>query len=409
MAHVDSRTRYFSQQTDRHGREVFYYRRPGFPKIRLNEKPGTPAMDRAYHAAARLTDKRAADKAAGIVSDDAKARPMVVCKPTQRPEYVRQFGDSAAPGAEGTLRWAVERYEASGQFKSLGAHTRQCYLINLRRVLALRTDDGANAYGEWLLDTMEQKHVEAIRRKLAHMPATADGTVKHLRTMFYWLKSEKLFTGDNPAAGAKWLHPYNDDNEGWATWERADLEDFMHTHPIGTAAHTALGLILYAGCRITDVGAMSRFNEKKDGSELHWTESKGRDSRAQGKHRPKNKKRQLVIVPELRAILDAAMSRNPDARAFVTQDDGTPYSRGSIQKRFKSWCEEAGLKPNLAAHGLRKASAAMIFGETGNEANLCAVFGWKIGSGMSALYARRFDKQRARFNAAVLVPSRSAA
>lgn len=395
MANVAKGTIYYSAQTNQQGATVYYYRRPGFPKIRLDALPGTPAMDRAYHAAAKTIAKLASDKAAGVTPE----RAMTLCKPSANPDYIRRFGDVAEPGAEGTLRWAVDRYMASDTYRALGAHTRQCYAINLRRVCSMRSSDGTSAYGEWLIDMMELKHVEGIQRQLKHAKATADGTVRNLRTMFYWLKRERLMRADNPTVGITWLHPYNDDNEGWATWERADLEHFMHTHPIGTAAHTALGLILYAGCRITDVCELSRFHEKKNASELHWIESKGRDSIAEGKHRPKNKKRQLLIAPELRAILDAAMAKNPNARAFVAQDNGEPYRRGAIQKTFKRWCEEAGLDKRLAAHGLRKAAAAMIYGETGNEATLCAVFGWKIGSQMAALYARRFDKQRAQSSA----------
>lgn len=395
MAHVEKGKRYFSAQLNQHGTPVFYYRRPGFPRIQLKAEPGSAAMDRAFYAAEKLTSERAGNKAAGIV--ETPARKMTICRPSTNPEYIRRFGDTAEPGVERSLRWAVDQFE-TGHLQTCKPHTRQCYLINLRRVCSMQFE--GNAFGDWNIDQMEPKHVARIQRNLASTPATADGTVKHLRAMFYWLKKEKLFRGDNPAAEAQWLHPYNDDNEGWATWERADVDSFMHTHPIGTAAHTALGLILYAGMRITDVGLMTRFqSEKKGGTELHWIESKGRDSTAAGKHRPKNKERKLAIMPELRAILDAAIAKNPDARALVCQDDGQPYSRGSIQKVFKRWCEEAGLNSNLAAHGLRKAAASMIYGETGNEAHLCAVFGWKIGSGMAALYARRFDKQRAQASA----------
>jgi hypothetical protein len=43
--------RYVCGYRTRHGQQVYYLRRPGWPKIRLHEVPGTEAFDREYRAA----------------------------------------------------------------------------------------------------------------------------------------------------------------------------------------------------------------------------------------------------------------------------------------------------------------------------------------------------------------------
>ena len=65
MARVSKGTRYFNPQVTQRGKAVFYYRRPGFSRIRLDAEPGTAAMDRAYYAPDKATKKLAEAKATG--------------------------------------------------------------------------------------------------------------------------------------------------------------------------------------------------------------------------------------------------------------------------------------------------------------------------------------------------------
>jgi integrase len=391
MATIGKGTRYYSEEKTRHGKLVVYYRRPRFPKIKLDATPNTAAMDRAYHAAEKLTNQRAADKAAGVVV--ANDRPMRVCTPTKRPEYVRQFGDTAAPGVERSLRWALAWDQASPYFNKMKRRTRSTVSNLYRQIVALRNDAG-KAYGDWDIDQMDSSHVSAIQQKLKDRPATADGAVRNLKAMFYRLQRADLFSGVNPAKGVTWLHPYNDDNDGWPQWDSEALDKYERRHALHTPARMALGLILYAGKRMGDVATSGPHEFANGKRAFHWIEGKGKDSQIEGKHRPENKSRKLVVAPELREIIEAQKVRHP--RAFVVKLDGQPYAQRGLEDAFKVWCRQAGLEPQYSAHGARKLAAAMMYEGGMNEAQLCAIFGWRIGSRMAAWYAKNFDKARAQ-------------
>jgi hypothetical protein len=99
-------------------------------------------------------------------------------------------------------------------------------------------------------------------------------------------RKHERFTGDNPASGFVWLRPYNDQEEGFFTWEDEHLEAYMARHPIGSRARMAFALMYYAGVRKSDAFQLGPLHVKARGSELHWTEWKGSRSTALGKHRP---------------------------------------------------------------------------------------------------------------------------
>jgi integrase len=63
---------------------------------------------------------------------------------------------------------------------------------------------------------------------------------------------------------------------------------------------------------------------------------------------------------------------------FVLNKYGRPYSYGGFDQAFDDWCDQAGLPEQCTAHGVRKAAAALMYENGASEAELCAIFGWKI-------------------------------
>jgi hypothetical protein len=51
------------------------------------------------------------------------------------------------------------------------------------------------------------------------------------------------------------------------------------------------------------------------------------------------------------------------------------------------------------AHGVRKAAAALMYENGANEAELCSIFGWRIGSRMAAYYAKKYNARRTQTRA----------
>jgi hypothetical protein len=86
--------KYLCEDRDRHGNMRLYVRKPGQPKIRIREMPGTPEFFRSYQLAL-----------AGISTGQQPRGPVI------------------QPAASGTLRWLIEQYYGCAEFKALGSNT----------------------------------------------------------------------------------------------------------------------------------------------------------------------------------------------------------------------------------------------------------------------------------------------
>jgi integrase len=82
----------------------------------------------------------------------------------------------------------------------------------------------------------------------------------------------------------------------------------------------------------------------------------------------------IPLLPDLLAEL--ALHPRTDQLAFLTTDNGKPFSAAGFGNKFRTWCDDAEL-PHCSAHGLRKAAAVRhaLNGATAPE--LMAWFGWK--------------------------------
>jgi integrase len=390
MAHVGKGTEYFSEQVNRLGTTVYYYRRSGFKKIRLDAPPNSAAMDRAFYAAAKKVDALAEAKASGIpVEPD---RPMVVCKPTTNPEYVKRFGDVAEPGAIGSVRWLVGEFEVGDHLRSLEKWCGRGHMRNLRYLCAFRTKDGKDAFGDFDARLLERKHVVRVRDSLRPTPAKADLFVKSVRLMFNWAQDqiESMATVANPGARIKGIWK----SDGHWTMEPEHVAQYEAFWAIGTPQRAALALMYYAGVRLSDAHLMGPFHRKVRGTELHWTERKGSCSTAISEDRPEPKPRELEIHPELARVLDGTSTKGG---RYVLNREGKPYaSANTLGREFKKWCLQAGLPAESCAHSVRKGAAARMYENGASEAELCSIFGWEIGSQMAAWYAKKYSKKRAQ-------------
>jgi integrase len=195
---------------------------------------------------------------------------------------------------------------------------------------------------------MKHKHVRAIRDEKIDLPEAANGRLKALGQVFAWAISEDL-AHEDPTAAVDYL---SSGSEGFHTWTLEEVQAYEADHPLGSKARLALALLLFTGVRRSDAVKLGRHMER-DGV-LHFSETKGSNSRALGrKKRPGAKKRALPILPELRAVIDATPSGN--LTYLVTAFD-RPWTAAGFGNKFREWCDLAGLK-QCSAHGLRKAGA----------------------------------------------------
>jgi integrase len=307
---------YCVEDRDRHGNIRIYFKKRGCRKIRLKGMPWTPDFMEQYEAAKR------------------NAAPV---KPKQ---------DTAAPG---TLKWLLEAYYGSAEFKGLEPRTQR-----VRRGIL---DKVAEKAGHLPFARLEAKNIRKWRDARAETPEAANGLVKALRQVFGWaVEAEEA--DRNPAKDVAYL---KNGSQGHHSWTLEEVEQYEAAHPIGTSARLALALLLYTGQRRSDIVLFGKEHLKNGW--LKFTQQKN-----------KNRKPitlEIPVMPELRQILDASPLGQ---KAFLVTEFGKPFTSNGFGNRMRKWCDEAGL-PHCSAHGPRKAAAARLAERGRSTREIMAVTG----------------------------------
>jgi integrase len=298
---------YVVEDVDRHGNVRVYFRRKGQLKVRLPGLPGSTEFMDAYRQAL-----------AG--------------------QALAQVGGSTVgrkPGAN-TMRWLVETYYGSAEFKRLDDRTQRVRRLVLDRFCEA-DGNGAKPYRMLL-----PRHIRRFRDDRADRPEAANSLVKYLRQVFAVAVSNDLLDR-NPAREVPYLQS---GSTGFHSWAIEEVKQFEERHPIGCKARLAMALLLYTGQRRSDVVEMGA-QHVRDGW-LRFTQVKNRSRRPVTMEIP--------IIPALQAIIDVTSS---DGATFLATAAGDSFTANGFGNRFRKWCNEAGL-PHCSAHGLRKAAAARL-------------------------------------------------
>lgn len=345
--------KYLVRDTDRHGRTRLYLRRKGRLKVALTAPPGSALFLEQYRQAL-----------AGAVSPAAPS--------TRR-------------SIAGSLRHLCELYYGTAEFKRLDARTRK-----VRRAIleGLCVDHGDNP-----VSVLETRHVRALRDEKAELPEAANARVKALRQVFKWAADVGHAT-TNPARDVPYIRSGSD---GFHTWTIEQVLQYERRHKHGTMGRLALDTLLCTGGRRSDAVRLGPQMERANGTELHFTEFKGRGRKA--------KHREIPILPRLRLSIDATKRETPRstvaAVTYLATSFGKPFTANGFGNWFKKRCREAGL-PDCSAHGLRKAGATIAVENGATEHELMAIYGWETTK-QAGVYTRKANRRKLAFGAMHLI------
>ncbi|MDA1325568.1 MAG: tyrosine-type recombinase/integrase [Proteobacteria bacterium] len=274
--------------------------------------------------------------------------------------------------APGSMRWLIQGYYLSSEYSMLEQSTRQVR----RRML----DAFSERHGDKPYKDLQATHIKVFidEKVRAGAPEAANNLLKLLRALYGWASQPDVKHADhNPARDVKRIKTAS---EGHHTWTVEEVFQFEDRHPVGSKARLAEALMAYTGVRTSDAILLGPQMERE--GRLHFTEFKGR------KNNPK--RRRLLILPELRAIIDATPSGHLN---YLVTEHGKPYSTAkSFGNWFKRQCEMAGL-PHCSGHGLRKAGAT-IAANNGTPAHaLMSIYGWRVLK-QADVYTREVDDMR---------------
>lgn len=240
--------KYVQGWVDDAGRAHHYFRRRGFPRVRLPGLPWSPQFMAAYEQAMSGT-------------------PALVGAKRTKP---------------GSLHAAIAGYFTSLEFRSLAAGTQK-----VRRHILLRFDA---AHGDKPIALLPP---EFIAHELRGMkPFAARNWLKAIRHLMQFCVTEKLAPSD-PTRDIKLPHAKSD---GFHTWTEEEIAQFEAHHAIGSQARLALALLLYTGQRPGDVRQMGS-QHVRDGV-VHVRQQKTGATLA------------IPVHSELRAVLDATPAEN---------------------------------------------------------------------------------------------------
>ena len=280
----------------RDGHASHNLRRRGFPLVRLPGLPWSPSFMAAYEAA--MSGPRTAIGAGRIKPGSVSA---VVA------EYFdsQQFFTSKSAGTQRMRRGILERFRA-------------------------RYGDRPFALlpAEWIELLLDEKPPHAARSWRATLRSLCQFAVK------------RRYLRADPTANIKLASVKSD---GFHCWTDAEIAQFEAHYPIGTKPRLALALLLHSAQRRSDVVRMGRqhIRETPDGPALYV------------KQRKTGVELLIPIHPELAAVLDATPSEH---LTFLVTATGKPYGDNHFSRRFREWCDAAGLPKRCSAHGLRKAA-----------------------------------------------------
>jgi integrase len=195
------------------------------------------------------------------------------------------------------------------------------------------------AYGDRPFALLPPEWIEALLD--AKPPHAARSWLATLRSLCkFAIKPPRRYLRADPTANIKLAAI---DSDGFHCWTEEEISQFEAHHAIGTKPRLALALLLYTAQRRSDVVRMGRqhIRETPDGPALYV------------KQRKTGVELLIPIHPELGAVLDATPSEH---LTFLVTATGKPYGDNHFSRRFREWCDAAGLPKRCSAHGLRKAA-----------------------------------------------------
>jgi integrase len=273
------RLRYVQAWVDAEGRVHRYFRRRGYPRVRLPGLPGSAEFMAAYQAAL---------EGPGLEIGVAKR---------------------SKPGSVST---AIAAYYGSPDFAAFATGTRTTRRAILERFRA--------EHGDKPIALLPRKFIALTLSKMK--PHAARNWLKALRALLQFAIALEM-REDDPTQGIRLPRIKSD---GYHTWSEDEIAAFETRHPVGSNARLALALLVYTGQRPGDVRKMGR-QHIREGVLTARQEKTG----------------VTLAIPlhsELQTVLNATPSEH---LTFLVTPRGKPYGGANFRTWFRAQCDMANL------------------------------------------------------------------
>lgn len=251
----------------------------------------------------------------------------------------------ARQNPEDTFDRAVDKYYACDAYKSLKPVSK---LNNKRRLQKL-----CRKYGQYSIRTLKREHIVKILGRISS-PNEKNRTL----TLFKLVLQESVEQGVIETNVAATIKRAKHVTNGFKTWTRKDIQQFLDYHERGSMARLALLLLYYTGQRSGDVSQMGAANINEGRVTIKQSKTGARID--------------LPLHAELKEEI-------PERHIWLVTPNGKPFAIKGFQQWFVRKCKEADLH-GLSAHGLRKALATHLAEAGATVHEIQAVTGHKTVS-----------------------------
>jgi integrase len=328
-----------------------YFRRRGFPRVRLPGLLFSPEFMAAYQEAMSLA-------------------PAPIGTSRSKP---------------GSVAATVAAYFVSPEFRNLADGTQA-----MRRAILQRFRD---QHGDKPIGPMPAKFIALVLGSMK--PHAARSYFKAIRSLCQFALAAEMIKAD-PTQGMKL--PKVKKSDGHHTWIEDEIARYEGRHPIGSKARLALGLGMYTLQRRGDVVQMGR-QHIASGEVIRvgpyvidtWLRSMKQQKTGTPYHLP--------IFPELKTLIEATPSEH---LTFLVTKSGQPYRPNDFSDQFRAWCDEAGLPRRCTFHGLRK-YGCVLFAENDCGAPEIAAWSGHLSLREVQRYIDKADQKKRARNAMVKV------
>lgn len=290
----------------RKGAEYSYFRRPGYPHVRLPGLRGTTEFMDAYQAALR-----------GVPPAIGKGRV-----------------------AEGSLDALCVAFYGSAGFKKLKPITQGTYRNRIEKLRSRPLYPGAAVCcGDLPVAKLDADAVGKLIAAKEGTPAAANGLRIVLRKLMRFAVARKWVKAD-PTAG---IERVEHKATNFHSWTEEEIAAYAAKHPPGTKARLALELLTGTGQRRGDIVALGPHNL------------------AGGRLRLKQGKTGTPVSIPVHPHLARELAHLPaDQATFLATEYGKPFTVGGFYNRFAAWAKAAGLPAGCSPHGLRRATGRRL-------------------------------------------------
>jgi len=148
----------------------------------------------------------------------------------------------------------VVRYKQYIDSYILLKHTNKETIKKLTKQLVFRNRISTKPIGNYLLEEIEQWHLEVLRERLKHIPSSAENTVGMVSIVFKWAIENNIYKGKNPAADFVWTQT-KPVKAKLLDADTAKLKNYIQSKAFDFQPHflTCVGLHLFTGQRSLDI------------------------------------------------------------------------------------------------------------------------------------------------------------